>query len=61
MTTVLDEAPKSIRVQNWLTIFEGEEDLFELLMDSEDTADEITGSKAAMRVVFRLDLVEEGE
>jgi len=61
MTTVLDEAEKSIRVQNWLTIFEGEEDLFELLMDFEDTADEITSSKAAMRVVFRLDLVEEGE
>ena len=61
MTTVLDEADKSVRVQNWWEIFEGEEDLFELLMDFEDTADEITESEAAMRVVFRLDLVEEDE
>lgn len=55
MTTILDEAEKSVREQNWWTILEGEEDFFELLMEHEDTADEIAESEAAMRVVFTLE------
>ena len=59
MTTVLDEAPKSVRVQNWWQILEDEERFFELLMDNDDTADEVTESEAAMRVALRLDLTTE--
>lgn len=56
MTTILDEADKSVRQQNWWTVLENEQRFFELLMDNDDTADEITQSEAAMRVVFALDL-----
>ena len=56
MSTILDEADKSVRQQNWWTILENEQRFFELLMDNDDTADEITQSEAAMRVVFALDL-----
>ena len=56
MTTILDEAEKSVRQQNWWTVLENEQRFFELLMDNDDTADEITQSEAAMRVVFALDL-----
>lgn len=55
-TTILDEAGKSVRQQNWWTILENEQQFFELLMDNDDTADELTQSEAAMRVVFVLDL-----
>lgn len=58
-TTILDEAEKSVRQQNWWSILEGEEDFFELLMDNDDTADEVTESEAAMRVALRLDLTTE--
>lgn len=54
--TILDEADKSVRQQNWWTVLENEQRFFELLMDNDDTADEITQSEAAMRVVFALDL-----
>mgnify|MGYP007020458889 FL=1 len=54
--TILDEAGKSVRQQNWWTVLENEQRFFELLMDNDDTADEITQSEAAMRVVFALDL-----
>jgi hypothetical protein len=56
MSTILDEADKSVRQQNWWTVLENEQRFFELLMDNDDTADEITQSEAAMRVVFALDL-----
>lgn len=56
MSTILDEADKSVRQQNWWTVLENEQRFFELLMDNGDTADEITQSEAAMRVVFALDL-----
>jgi hypothetical protein len=56
MSTILDEAEKSVRQQNWWTVLENEQRFFELLMDNDDTADEITQSEAAMRVVFALDL-----
>jgi len=58
-TTILDEAEKSVRQQNWFSILEDEEDFFELLMENDDTADEVTESEAAMRVVLRLDLTTE--
>lgn len=56
MSTILDEADKSVRQQNWWSILENEQQFFELLMENDDTADEITQSEAAMRVVFALDL-----
>jgi hypothetical protein len=55
-TTILDEAEKSVRVQNWYSILENEQNLFETLLASDDTADEVTQSEAAMRVIFALDL-----
>lgn len=56
MSTILDEADKSVRQQNWWSILENEQQFFELLMENDDTADELTQSEAAMRVVFALDL-----
>lgn len=56
MSTILDEADKSVRQQNWWTVLENEQQFFELLMANDDTADEVTNSQAAMRVVFALDL-----
>lgn len=55
-TTILDEAEKSVRVQNWYSILENEQNLFETLLKFDDTADEVTESEAAMRVIFALDL-----
>jgi hypothetical protein len=54
--TVLDEADKSLRVQNYYEMFDGEQNLVETLLKFDDTANEITSSSAAMRVIFALDL-----
>jgi hypothetical protein len=54
--TILDEAEKSVRVQNWYSILENEQTFFETLLKFDDTADEVTQSEAAMRVIFALDL-----
>jgi hypothetical protein len=53
--TIVDRSDKSIRIQNWYTILENEPDLLELLLDFNDTADEITASDAAMEVIMALD------
>jgi hypothetical protein len=55
-TTVLDEAPKTVRQQNFLEILRNEQNFLNLLLDNDDTADEITQSQAAMRVIFATDL-----
>jgi hypothetical protein len=55
-TTVLDEAPKTVRQQNFLEILRNEQNFLDLLLDNDDTADEITQSSAAMRVIFATDL-----
>jgi len=52
--TVLDEADKSVRVQNWLEILRGEPELLDTLMNHDDTADEVTESEAAMRVILEV-------
>jgi len=54
--TILDSADKSVRTQNWFSTLKNNQQLFELLMKHEDTADEITNDQAAMRVIFDLDL-----
>jgi hypothetical protein len=57
--TVLDQADKTIRVQNYYEMFDQEQNLVETLLAFDDTADEITSSDAAMRVIFALD--QEGQ
>ena len=52
--TVLDTAEKSVRTQNWLEILRGEPELFQTLMNHDDTADEVTQSEAAMRVILEV-------
>lgn len=52
--TVLDTAEKSVRVQNWLEILRGEPDLLDTLMNFDDTADEVTQSEAAMRIIMEV-------
>jgi hypothetical protein len=52
--TVLDEGEKSVRAQNWLEILRGEPELFQTLMNHDDTADEVTQSEAAMRVILEV-------
>jgi hypothetical protein len=55
-TTILDEAPKTVRQQNFLEILRNEQNFLDLLLDNDDTADEISQSQAAMRVIFATDL-----
>jgi len=52
--TVLDEGEKSVRAQNWLEILRDEPELFQTLMNHDDTADEVTQSEAAMRVILEV-------
>jgi len=56
MTTVLDEAPKSVRVQNWWAIATNNPDQIELMLDNEDTETELLEDDAAARVIDRLGL-----
>ena len=55
MTTILDEAELSVKHIDWWKVLKGEEDLLEMMMDFEDTADEISSSEAAMRVIMTQD------
>jgi hypothetical protein len=54
--TILDTADKSVRTQNWFSTLKNNQQLLELLMKHEDTADEIANDQAAMRVIFHVDL-----
>ena len=49
--TVLDEAPKSVRMHNWLIMLRNEPELLETLQNSDDTAGELAGDEMAQRVI----------
>jgi|APHM01.1.fsa_nt_gi hypothetical protein len=57
-TTIIDQAEKSVRVQNWYSILDNEPQLLETLLAFDDTANEVTTSDAAMRVIFNIDREE---
>lgn len=53
-----DESALSEKQDHWYQLLKHQESLFDLLMDNEDTANEIAESEYAMRAVFWLDLQE---
>lgn len=48
---VLDEAPKSVRMHNWLVILRNEPELLETLQNADDTAGELAGDEMAQRII----------
>jgi hypothetical protein len=54
--TILDEAEKSVRVQNWYSILENNSELVRILQDDDEAATELAQSEAATRVINFLNL-----
>ena len=53
-----DESELAENQDHWYRMFDGRGDFHELLMEHDDTADEITSSEYAMRATMHLDLEE---
>lgn len=54
-----DESELTEKQNHWYSLFNGRGDFHELLMEYDDTADEITSSEYAMRATMHLDLEAE--
>ena len=54
-----DESELTEKQNHWYSLFNGRGDFHELLMEYDDTADEITSNEYAMRATMHLDLEEE--
>ena len=54
-----DESELTEKQNHWYSLFNGRGDFHALLMEYDDTADEVTSSEKAMRATMHLDLEEE--
>lgn len=54
-----EESELTEKQNHWYSLFNGRTDFHALLMEYDDTADEVTSSEKAMRATMHLDLEEE--